>query len=61
MFRSEIHVAITDYFELNENSADTVSTLWEAFKTVLHGACISKRAGVLRSIRTDPDNIEKEH
>lgn len=59
-FKEEIRTEITQFFSTNEGSVDSPSTLWETFKAVIRGACISKQAGVLQSITTTLSNLEKE-
>lgn len=58
VFAAELREAIEEYFALNTGSVDSVATLWEAFKAYTRGICISKSAGVLRSLRGTLAQIE---
>lgn len=57
-FLEEIRTDINNYFSLNTGSVTSEATLWEAFKVVIRGKCISRQSGVLKSIRTSLANIE---
>lgn len=59
-FAADIAAEIDSYFQLNEGTVESSSTLWEAFKVVIRGSCISKQSGVLKSIRITLTSLEHD-
>lgn len=59
-FKAEVRDEILNYFETNKASVDSSSTLWEAFKVVIRGVCISKQSGVLKSLRSTLSTLEHD-
>ena len=59
-FKTEIRDAIVEYFAENNHSMSEVGNLWEAFKVVLRGVCLSKSAGILKSIQSRLQHLERE-
>ncbi|XP_078540694.1 embryonic protein UVS.2-like [Lissotriton helveticus] len=60
VFVEEIREDITTYFEENAGSASSEAIVWDAFKAVIRGQCIARKAGVLRSIRDTLATLEGE-
>lgn len=59
-FLEEIRADIQDYFSFNTGSVTSEASLWEAFKVVIRGKCISRQSGVLKAIRTTLADIETQ-
>ncbi|KAJ1092645.1 hypothetical protein NDU88_005755 [Pleurodeles waltl] len=57
-FRAEVREAIVSFFAENEGSVGAASTLWEAFKVVIRGVCLSKQHGMLRTLRRELADLE---
>ncbi|XP_069059558.1 putative nuclease HARBI1 [Pleurodeles waltl] len=53
VFRDEIRDAIVHYFAENQRSVTSAGTIWEAFKVVIRGICLSKQHSVLKVLRYD--------
>ncbi|KAJ1140583.1 hypothetical protein NDU88_006932 [Pleurodeles waltl] len=49
-FREEVREAIVLFFDENRGSVMTAGTLWEAFKVVIRGVCLSKQHGMLKTL-----------
>lgn len=60
VFKEDIRSEIANYFTTNIGSVTSEATVWEAFKVVIRGHCISKQAGVLKAIRTTLATMETQ-
>lgn len=56
----DLEQEIQDFFTRNVESVPSLTTVWEAFKVMIRGWCISKGGGVLKDIRRELDRLEKD-
>ncbi|KAJ1109003.1 hypothetical protein NDU88_006373 [Pleurodeles waltl] len=59
VFREEVREAIRLFFAENRGSVGSPGTLWEAFKVVIRGVCLSKQHGIVKALRREMADIER--
>ncbi|KAJ1155050.1 hypothetical protein NDU88_007786 [Pleurodeles waltl] len=57
-FREELREAVRLYFVENQGSVRSPGTLWESFKVVIRGVCLSKQNGIVKTLRREMAEIE---